>query len=270
MELSGTTYDNGKYYYVRNLQGDVTKILDTSGNIVGTYVYDTWGKVISTNGDICHYNPIRYRGYYYDRETNLYYLNSRYYDPETGRFISPDVVAEGGNLYAYCVNDPVNSTDPSGYLSTFWKRVIKVAVGSVTAVAAVALTVATGGAALPVVAGLAATTLFGAGVNAGIAALTGGDVGEAAIDGAVDSYMFGGIFSLGSAAINAIKAAGQGLKVVANANKISYPPNNGFVGNATSTTLDKGTKIIRYGSARGSFVAPQGTAKSALSLHQIK
>jgi RHS repeat-associated protein len=85
------------------LQGDVTKIVDTSGNTVVTYTYDSWGKVLSVTGTLAttvgKKNPIRYRGYYYDTESNLYYLNSRYYDPETGRFISADVVAEGGNLY---------------------------------------------------------------------------------------------------------------------------------------------------------------------------
>ena len=67
-------------------------------------------------------NPIRYRGYYYDKETNLYYLNSRYYNPEWRRFISPDnpdyldpETPNGLNLYAYCYNDPVNYADPSGH-----------------------------------------------------------------------------------------------------------------------------------------------------------
>ncbi|NCA93433.1 RHS repeat-associated core domain-containing protein [bacterium] len=77
-----------------------------------------WGKVISTEGSLASTvgtnNPIRYRGYYYDSETSLYYLQSRYYDPETGRFISPDQIIDNGNLYAYCGNDPVNYTDHTG------------------------------------------------------------------------------------------------------------------------------------------------------------
>ena len=115
-ELNGTPY-----YYVRNLQGDVTKIIDGSGNVVVQYAYGSWGKVLSITGSLASTvgakNPIGYRGYYYDTESELYYLNSRYYDPETGRFISPDVVAEGGNLYTYCANDPVNRSDDSGLLS---------------------------------------------------------------------------------------------------------------------------------------------------------
>ena len=118
------------YYYVRNLLGDVTGVIDTSGNLVVQYAYDSWGKILSTTGSMANtvgtLNLIRYRGYYYDVETGLYYLQSRYYDPETGRFISPDVIAEGGNIYTYCLNDPVNRSDESGYLSFFitarWKR----------------------------------------------------------------------------------------------------------------------------------------------------
>ena len=117
-ELNGISY-----YYVRNLHGDVTRIVNGSAQTVVTYSYDSWGKLLSVSGTLSQTiglkNPIRYRGYYYDNESNGYHLNSRYYDPEVGRFISPDVLAEGGNLYAYCVNDPVNRSDESGYLSTF-------------------------------------------------------------------------------------------------------------------------------------------------------
>ena len=65
-------------------------------------------------------NPIRYRGYYYDTETGLYLTDTRYYDPETGRFINADVYASTGqgvlghNMYAYCLNNPVNFADPTG------------------------------------------------------------------------------------------------------------------------------------------------------------
>ena len=104
--------------------GDVVGIYNTSGTKVGGYVYDAWGNctiTINTNG-IATLNPIRYRGYYYDTETGLYYLNARYYSPEWRRFISPDATEyidpetpNGLNLYAYCGNDPVNYADPSGH-----------------------------------------------------------------------------------------------------------------------------------------------------------
>ena len=101
-------------------------ILDKSGKEVVQYKYDAWGNVITevideAHAGIAELNPFRYRSYYYDRETNLYYLNTRYYDPETGRFISQDDVSyldpehiNGLNLYAYCGNNPVMNVDPNG------------------------------------------------------------------------------------------------------------------------------------------------------------
>ena len=106
------------YYYQRNLQGDVVAIYDTNGNKKASYTYDAFGNCTTAYAalyDIAYNNPIRYRGYYYDRETNFYYLNSRYYSPEWRRFISPDDTSyldpenvNGLNLYCYCANDPVN------------------------------------------------------------------------------------------------------------------------------------------------------------------
>ena len=114
-------YNGTQYYYVCNLQGDVVKILNTSGAVVASYTYDAWGKVTSS-GSIGQINPIRYRGYYYDTDTGFYYLQSRYYDPTVKRFISADdtslIGANGDfisfNLYAYCLNNPINSVDPNG------------------------------------------------------------------------------------------------------------------------------------------------------------
>ena len=112
-------YNGTQYYYVRNLQGDVVKILNTSGAVVASYFYDAWGKV-TASGSIGQLNPIRYRGYYYDTDTGFYYLQSRYYDPAVKRFISADgyINANGDllgyNMYAYCRNNPANSVDAIG------------------------------------------------------------------------------------------------------------------------------------------------------------
>ena len=123
MTLEGTSAV-GAYYFQRNLLGDVIGIYDTSGAKVGGYAYDAWGNctiTLNTNG-IATKNPIRYRGYYYDQDTGLYYLNARYYSPTWRRFISPDDTSyldpdsfNGLNLYCYCNNDPVNYADPSGF-----------------------------------------------------------------------------------------------------------------------------------------------------------
>jgi len=112
-----------KFYFLKNIQGDVTKILNETGETVAEYTYDAWGHIIHSSGELADLNPIRYRGYYYDNETNLYYLKTRYYDPEVARFINMDDISileismdmiNGLNLYAYCFNDPVNHFDDDG------------------------------------------------------------------------------------------------------------------------------------------------------------
>ena len=115
MQINGTTY-----YYVTNLQGDVMGLVDSSGNTVATYTYVPYGKVLTATGELAEKNPLRYRGYYYDSETGLYYLQSRYYDPATRRFVNADSYSSTGqgilgiNMFAYCLNDPVNHIDSSG------------------------------------------------------------------------------------------------------------------------------------------------------------
>ena len=118
-------YNNTLYYYVLNAQGDVVRIVDSSRNTVASYTYDPWGKIISSSGTLADINPLRYRGYYYDSETGFYYLQSRYYDPEIGRFINADSYAStdatgllSTNMFAYCENNPVMRVDPTGEL--FW------------------------------------------------------------------------------------------------------------------------------------------------------
>ena len=124
------TYNGNIYFYVLNLQGDVMALLDANGNEVVSYHYNAWGEIISTTASttamlntLAKYNPLRYRGYVYDRETGLYYLQSRYYNPELGRFINADdvdLLAATGtplscNLFAYCNNNPVMCSDENGY-----------------------------------------------------------------------------------------------------------------------------------------------------------
>ena len=109
------------YYYVLNLQGDVVKLVTSSGSIVAEYSYDAWGNLLVQSGSMADKNPLRYRGYYYDNETGFYYLQSRYYDPTMRRFLNADAYASTDstdaiacNMFAYCGNNPLISSDPSG------------------------------------------------------------------------------------------------------------------------------------------------------------
>ncbi len=133
----GFDYANNLYYYVKNMQGDIVGIADANGAMQTEYTYDPWGKVLSVTGNetLGNLNPFRYRSYYYDTETSLYYLQSRYYDPQVGRFLNSDDVNYIGtteselsyNPFAYCENDPVNASDPTGTIKvpSFLKKLLK-------------------------------------------------------------------------------------------------------------------------------------------------
>ena len=124
------SYHGTHYYFLKNLQGDVVALVNMQGDVVARYTYDAWGNLlyifdgsgnmVTDPNHIANQNPIRYRGYYYDTESGLYYLNSRYYDPVTGRFINADGYVSTGqdisgfNMFAYCNNNPVNMLDPNG------------------------------------------------------------------------------------------------------------------------------------------------------------
>ena len=138
----GFEYKDKEYTYKKNIQGDIIGIYNPENKLICKYIYDAWGNhdiyiLNESNGissyktvdksnnteytDICNLNPFRYRGYYYDTETDLYYLNTRYYDPELGRFVNADSLdnidtenLNGFNLYMYCADNPVNYFDPNG------------------------------------------------------------------------------------------------------------------------------------------------------------
>ena len=124
-----------EYFYVKNAQGDVTGLVNASGTRVVTYTYDAWGNILSQSGSMASTNPLRYRGYYYDSETGFYYLQSRYYDPATRRFINADVYsstdssdAVSCNMFAYCGNNPTSRSDETG---DFWNFIVGAVVGAV-------------------------------------------------------------------------------------------------------------------------------------------
>ena len=152
--VAGVKYDNKTYVYRKNAQGDIIAILDSVGTVVVKYVYDAWGNhdvhllkqvyASEQSTHIGYLNPFRYRSYYYDTETKLYYLKTRYYDPVVGRFITIDDLSyidpehiNGLNLYAYCGNNPVMAVDPTGQFFFSFLIGCLIAVAASTVVGAV-------------------------------------------------------------------------------------------------------------------------------------
>ena len=186
-KVVAVNYNGNYYYYLRNAQNDIVKLIDKTGATVVEYTYDSWGKLLSTSGSLASTlgknNPFRYRGYVYDEETGFYYLQSRYYNPEVGRFISSDVLLSTGqgvlghNAYAYCGNNPVMGYDPYGTFdwSSFGKGAGWLAIG-ITAIC-VGVSVLTCGVAAPAMMAVAAVT-----VTAGALTAVNGvsELGEAA------------------------------------------------------------------------------------------
>ncbi len=126
--VCGIIYHGTPYYFLKNLQGDIIAITDQNGDTVARYTYDAWGVPTitfdSTECTVATVNPFRYRGYYYDTETGLYYLQSRYYNPTVGRFVNGDEgivllttnhISLEKNLFAYCYNTVTNLSDITGY-----------------------------------------------------------------------------------------------------------------------------------------------------------
>ena len=143
--IAGIEYNGSTYLFRRDAQGNVIALIDSAGNVVVQYAYDAWGNhaVLGVGGEditdpahIGNINPIRYRGYYYDSEVDLYFLQTRYYDPTTGRFVTIDGIEyadpetlNGLNLYAYCGNNPVMNVDPDG--TVFWFIIAAVVISTI-------------------------------------------------------------------------------------------------------------------------------------------
>ena len=185
------------------------------------YRYDGWGnhKVMNPDGSknesdtfIGNINPFRYRGYYYDVETGLYYLKTRYYDPEVGRFITIDDISylapdtiNGLNLYAYCGNNPVMMVDPDGCAPKWWQWLL-FGIGAALVIASVVvLSVATGGAATGLIGAIAVGAAKGALIGAAVgsvvgiaggaiyAGVTGADLGQSILSGFLIGFGIGAI-----------------------------------------------------------------------------
>ena len=194
------------YFFEKNLQGDVIAVYSDTGTKLISYRYDAWGNATTTyhNGGantLAANNPIRYRGYYYDAALQMYYLQSRYYDPNTCRFISPDNAAvltatpmalTDKNLYAYCDNNPVMRVDEDG---EFWNILIGAGIGTLV------------GAAVSIISQL---------IDDEAPAINSGEfwahVGVAALGGAISGGLAAsGVGIIGQIGVNALIGGGSGL-----------------------------------------------------------
>ena len=201
--LYGFIYNDNRYYYVRDCMQNILGIIADNGELVVKYEYTAYGEIKSISGTLKDtigvINPFRYKGYYYDEETEMFYCKSRYYKPEWCRFITVDSVnyiepgnINGINLYAYCGNDPINMYDPTGHFgiwalvaitaasmliggtaqlvsnamagktgSELWRGVAGAAVGAGVNALALCLAMPTGGASLFIAAGASAIAQTG-------------------------------------------------------------------------------------------------------------
>ena len=261
-----------EYFYVKNAQGDVTGLVTTSGARVVTYTYDAWGNPLSTTGSLATtlgaQNPLRYRGYVYDTETGLYYLQSRYYNPGWGRFIGADSFSTiaisldsalwDKNLFSYCDNNPISRADDGGQ---FWHFIAGAVVGGFFG----AISGKAGGGS---VSDILISTVAGA-ANGLLAASGAGMITSMALSGAISgassilSQAFAGDISLpevivdtvvgvvsGSitgAGASSVSSGASGAKQMINAGKQSIKRiTSALKTNGVSAAVTEGKKASRY------------------------
>ena len=267
-------------------------ILDSSGTTVAAYTYNAWGNILSTTGTLADLNPLRYRGYYYDSESGLYYVSSRYYDPEIGRWINADIPETltldfenfaQYNLFAYCFNNPVNMSDETGTWPS-WATKLAIGVGAIVIGAAVvAATAATGGAAAAftgaLIAGVKTAVISGAvaaGTSATVTAVvsvaSGDDVNttlkrttSAAVDGFADGFMWGGI------SFGASRAAGYVTsKTGIFKRDVTYGKNNFMYGTNELTVWRHGPNFRVDASATRGLHYHMRTATTGIGKHRTE
>ena len=264
------------YWFEKNMFGDVVAIYNSSGTKILSYKYDAWGNFTSTTHAAdsiggASKNPFRYRGYYYDSETGLYYVSSRYYDPEIGRWINADDIAYLGiggltsyNLFAYCGNNPVMGYDPYGTFD-FWgfaKGVGRIVTGIAAVAAGVAVCVA--GAPVAMIAVAAVT------ITAGVLTTVNGaaDI-QQAVTG--DNFVRDTVFNGNQTAYDVYSGVTETVAAVGTAVCGNYLSTNctmkGAVpGTEGKVTLEPGTTLDRYGSQYGRYLTAPGTSINQLAL----
>ena len=296
---SGMIVDGTKYYFRKNIFGDVVEIYNESGAKCAEYAYDAWGTcytTLDTNG-VGSLNPFRYRGYYFVSRIGLYYLTTRFYDYTTGRFLNADVpsicfddgltLPEGCNLYSYCLNNPVMYSDETGYSPLPWWGKLLIGIGFIVVGAAVtALTAGTGagfmaafGAALLTsTKAVAVSTAISAGIGLAVGGLTTG-TWDGAINGmlesAVDGFMWGGIFAGGAQILSAGfkglaklgvptgKTGGIAKTGFMSPDKLRTPEGIAKIANRGQKFYDYGGTLLKF----GKYAHIDVSTKSLLHMH---
>ena len=296
---SGMIVDGTKYYFRKNIFGDVVEIYNESGAKCAEYTYDAWGTcylMLDTEG-VGSLNPFRYRGYYFVSRIGLYYLTTRFYDYTTGRFLNADVpsvgiesgfnIPEGCNLYSYCLNNPVMYSDETGYSPLPWWGKLLIGIGFLVVGAAVtALTAGTGagfmaafGAALLTsTKAVAVSTAISAGIGFAVGGLTTG-TWDGAINGmlesAVDGFMWGGIFAGGAQILSAGfkglaklgvptgKTGGIAKTGFMSPDKLRTPEGIAKIANRGQKFYDYGGTLLKF----GKYAHIDVSTKSLLHMH---
>ncbi len=266
-------WDN--FFYERNLQGDIVSVLSWDGIPLVSYTYDAWGNVTQTLHDpttVARFNPLLYRGYYYDSDLDMYWLTTRAYNPELRRFVSPDDISYlgangdllGYNMYAYCSNDPVQGYDPFGTFDfwTFAKGVGRIITGTTAVVAGVAVCIAGAPIATIAVASVAITTGALTVVNGAAdtqQSFTGNNfVRDTVFEGNQVSY---DIYSTTLEITAALSTAFCGNYLSSNCTM-----KGAVSGTESKVTLQPGTTLDRYGSQTGRYLTASGTPANQLAL----
>ena len=272
--LYGLIKDNSsKYFYVRDYLQNILGIVDQNGKLVVKYKYDAYGNrkgIEDTSGcNLGTHNPFRYKGYYYDDDTEMYYCKSRFYVPKWRRWLNSDSInylepqnITCLNLFAYCNNNPVMYVDENGNFAFF---ILTAVIGAIIGGLAAGITSYQHGArGWEVVGWSALGSVCGGALGAGV-----GAIASKLLTGLFASSIttvYNGVKSLAWAyTLGGTSGAIGFLKNNMGHNSGYFPANDGFA-TISQVTLQPGQYLQRIGGEGGFYASPYYTDPFSLSL----